>query len=77
MLLARVAASDPRALTPRQCLEMATIGGAQVLGRDDIGHLAVGMSADFIGLDIDRPQFAGAQATRWPPYCWFSQRVWT
>jgi cytosine/adenosine deaminase-related metal-dependent hydrolase len=62
LLLARVAAGDPRVMTPRQALELGTLGGARVLGRDDIGHLAVGMSADFIALDIDRPQFAGAHA---------------
>jgi cytosine/adenosine deaminase-related metal-dependent hydrolase len=62
MLLARVAGCDPQAMSPRQALELATLGGAQVLGRDDIGHLAVGMSADFIAVNIDRPQFAGAQA---------------
>jgi cytosine/adenosine deaminase-related metal-dependent hydrolase len=62
MLLARVASCDPQAMTPRQALELATLGGARVLGRDDIGQLAVGMSADFIALDIDRPAFAGAHA---------------
>ena len=62
MLLARVADRDPAAMTPRRALELATRGGAEVLGRDDIGHLAVGMSADFIALNIDRPQFAGAHA---------------
>jgi cytosine/adenosine deaminase-related metal-dependent hydrolase len=62
LLLARVAACDPQAMTPRQALELATLGGAQVLGRDDIGYLAAGMSADFIAVNIDRPQFAGAQA---------------
>jgi 8-oxoguanine deaminase len=62
MLLARVAAGDPRAMAPRAALELATLGGAQVLGRDDVGSLAVGMSADFIALDIDRPAFAGAHA---------------
>jgi cytosine/adenosine deaminase-related metal-dependent hydrolase len=31
-----------------------------VLGRDDIGSLCEGMSADFIVVNIDRPQFAGA-----------------
>jgi cytosine/adenosine deaminase-related metal-dependent hydrolase len=30
------------------------------LGRDDIGHLAPGMSADFISINVDRPQLAGA-----------------
>jgi len=48
-------------MEPRTALELATRGGAQVLGRDDIGHLAPGMSADFIALDIDQPQFAGAR----------------
>jgi cytosine/adenosine deaminase-related metal-dependent hydrolase len=39
---------------------LATRGGAAVLGRDDIGHLAVGMSADFVALNVDQPHFAGA-----------------
>jgi cytosine/adenosine deaminase-related metal-dependent hydrolase len=60
-LLARVAASDPGAMAPRTALELATRGGARVLGRDDIGYLAPGMSADFIALNVDRPHFAGAQ----------------
>jgi cytosine/adenosine deaminase-related metal-dependent hydrolase len=59
-LLARVGKRDAAAMKPRTALELATRGGAQVLGRDDIGHLAAGMSADFIALDIDQPQFAGA-----------------
>ena len=59
-LLARVGECDPAAMDPRTALELATRGGAEVLGRDDIGHLAPGMSADFIVLDIDQPQFAGA-----------------
>lgn len=59
-LLARVGQNDAGAMHPRTALELATRGGAQVLGRDDIGHLAPGMSADFIALDIDQPQFAGA-----------------
>jgi 8-oxoguanine deaminase len=59
-LLARVGESDPSALAPRAALELATLGGARVLGRDDIGCLAPGMSADFIVLNIDQPHFAGA-----------------
>ncbi len=31
-----------------------------MLGRDDIGYLAPGMSADFIAVNLDRPEFAGA-----------------
>ncbi|MGA3157086.1 MAG: 8-oxoguanine deaminase [Steroidobacteraceae bacterium] len=60
-LLARVGESDPGAMAPRTALELATRGGARVLGRDDIGYLAPGMSADFIALNIDRAHFAGAQ----------------
>jgi 8-oxoguanine deaminase len=59
-LLARVRESNPAAMTARDSLEMATLGGAKVLGRDDVGALAVGMAADFIAVNLDRPQFAGA-----------------
>ncbi|MBF2028477.1 MAG: 8-oxoguanine deaminase [Oscillatoriales cyanobacterium C42_A2020_001] len=59
-LLARVRDRDASAMTARDILEVATLGGAKVLGRDDIGILAPGMSADFIAINLDRPQFAGA-----------------
>ncbi len=59
-LLARGGARDAAAMQARTALELATRGGAQVLGRDDIGCLSAGMSADFIALNVDRPQFAGA-----------------
>jgi cytosine/adenosine deaminase-related metal-dependent hydrolase len=42
MLLQRVGFGQA-ALNARQALELATLGGASVLGRDDIGHLAPGM----------------------------------
>jgi cytosine/adenosine deaminase-related metal-dependent hydrolase len=48
-------------MTARDALELATLGGATVLGRDDIGSLAPGMSADFICIDVDKPSLAGAQ----------------
>ncbi len=60
-LLARVGAQDAAAMTARGALELATLGGARVLGRDDIGGLAPGMAADFIAVNLDRPAFAGAQ----------------
>ncbi|MBK8032610.1 MAG: 8-oxoguanine deaminase [Chloroflexi bacterium] len=60
MLLQR-AGGNPAALSARQALELATLGGAAVLGRDDIGALAPGMSADIIGYRVDTPAFAGAQ----------------
>jgi len=49
-------------ITARQVLEMATIGGASVLGRDDIGKLAPGYAADLIAFDLNRIEFAGAQS---------------
>jgi len=58
LLLARVL-GDPAALTARQALEHATLGGAAVLGRDDIGALAPGMCADFFALKLDRLGYAG------------------
>jgi 8-oxoguanine deaminase len=54
------AAGDPDGLTACDVLEMATLGGASVLGRDDVGSLAPGMAADFIAFDLDRLDFAGA-----------------
>jgi cytosine/adenosine deaminase-related metal-dependent hydrolase len=56
----RHAAGNPAGLTADDVLEMATLGGAKVLGRDDVGSLAPGMAADFIGFDLNRLDFAGA-----------------
>lgn len=61
MLLARVGSNAATAMTARGALELATLGGAQVLGRNDIGALAVGMAADLVAINIDRPTLAGAQ----------------
>jgi cytosine/adenosine deaminase-related metal-dependent hydrolase len=47
-------------MTARQALELATTGGAQVLGRPDIGVLAPGRAADLIAIDLNRLDFAGA-----------------
>jgi cytosine/adenosine deaminase-related metal-dependent hydrolase len=43
----------PAEMSARHVLEIATRGGAQVLGRDDIGQLAVGMAADLTLFRID------------------------
>ena len=49
------------AMSARTALDMATRGGARVLGRDDIGHLAPGMSADFISVNLHQLALSGAQ----------------
>jgi len=70
MLLARLDAglrgasrSDeeaPPLMTARQALEIATRGGAAVLGRDDIGSLAEGKCADLFAINLNRLDYAGA-----------------
>ena len=58
MLLQRVA-HGAEAMTARQALRLATRGGAEVLGRDDVGFLAPGMAADFIGVRTEGLATAG------------------
>jgi len=46
-------------MTARQVLEMATLGGASVLGRSDIGSLEPGKCGDFFTLDLNTVGYAG------------------
>jgi cytosine/adenosine deaminase-related metal-dependent hydrolase len=59
LLLQRVL-GNPKGLTAEEALWLATRGGASVLGRDDIGQLAVGKAADFVAFDLNRLEYAGA-----------------
>lgn len=47
-------------MSARQALEIATRGGAAVLGRQDIGSLEPGKCADFIAINVNRLEYAGA-----------------
>ncbi len=64
MLLARVGASPTLEggplLSARTALEIATRGGARVLGRADLGSLEPGKCADFTAISLDRIKYAGA-----------------
>ena len=48
------------AMPPQKVLQMATTGGARVLGHDEIGSLAPGKAADLAVFRLDRLDFAGA-----------------
>ncbi len=60
MLAARVG-GDPAAMSAREALEIATLGGARVLNRDDIGAIRPGMVADMVAFDLNALDFAGQQ----------------
>ena len=62
MLLQRVARGAD-AMSAREALEIATRGGAQVLGRDDCGQIAVGKRADIAIWDVSGVESAGS----WDP----------
>ncbi|GAB4815977.1 hypothetical protein N2152v2_003023 [Parachlorella kessleri] len=49
LLLQRALRQDVKGLSVREALEIAIKGGAKNLGRDDIGEIAPGFAADFVG----------------------------
>lgn len=53
---------DREWMTAREALEIATLGGAAVLGRSDIGALEAGRCADFCAIDLSAVNYAGALA---------------
>lgn len=62
MLVARLR-DGPAAMGAREALEIATLGGARVLGRGDIGALKPGMQADLVLWDVLGLPLAG----QWDP----------
>ncbi|WP_084705587.1 amidohydrolase [Prauserella rugosa] len=57
-MLARLSTQDATAVTAADALLLATRGGADALGRDDIGALEEGRWADVVHVDTDDPAFA-------------------
>jgi 5-methylthioadenosine/S-adenosylhomocysteine deaminase len=55
--LQKITRGDPKALSARDVLEMATLGGARALGMEDrIGTLEAGKRADVIIIDLQAPK---------------------
>jgi 8-oxoguanine deaminase len=73
LLLARVV-GGAAALTAREALRLATRGGAEVLGREDLGQISLDRAADVAVYSLDDISLAGAEADpvaalvlSWPP----------
>jgi cytosine/adenosine deaminase-related metal-dependent hydrolase len=59
-LLVHLLTEGPEAITAEAVVRMATRGGADVLGRDEIGSIEEGRAADLVLIDLDRLGYAGA-----------------
>ncbi len=55
LILSHVASKDIHASATGDLIEMATVGGARALGRDDLGRLAAGAKADIVLVDLAHP----------------------
>lgn len=60
-LLAKVVERDPRAATAAELFEIATLGGAELLRRPDLGRIAPGAQADLLFFDLDRVNLHSAR----------------
>lgn len=53
---ARVASTDPASISMSEVFRAATVGGADALGRADIGRIAPGAKADLVLVDLAHPR---------------------
>lgn len=54
-LLHKVRCMDPTCAPAQAVLDMATLGGSRAMCRPEVGHLAPGMRADMVALDLRAP----------------------
>jgi cytosine/adenosine deaminase-related metal-dependent hydrolase len=54
-ICARITAETPHTIASGDLVRCATLGGAKLLGRDDIGRLAVGAKPDVVMVDLAHP----------------------
>lgn len=67
----KIIRKDPSVMNARTVVEMATVGGARVLGLEDsIGSIDIGKNADIIIIDMDKPHLT-------PLYNLYSQLVYS
>ncbi len=59
-LLVHFLTHGPESITAEAVVRMATRGGADVLGRDEIGSIEEGKAADLVLIDLNRLGYAGA-----------------
>jgi len=55
VVVAKIASGDIGSTSVSDVFHAATVGGAAILGRDDIGRLAAGARADFVTVDLSHP----------------------
>ena len=55
IVLARVVTGLVHTVGTREAFHAATVGGANALGRDDLGRLAAGCKADLVLVDLAEP----------------------
>ncbi|HYW69056.1 MAG TPA: 8-oxoguanine deaminase [bacterium] len=59
-LLVQLLTFGPEAVSAERVARLATRGGADILGRDEVGSIEVGKAADVIAVDMSRVGYAGA-----------------
>lgn len=71
-LLHKGANQDPTIVTAQEVFAMATIVGARALGFENSGLIKEGYNADFILVDLDRPNYLGWDLENLPGYIVYS-----